>query len=60
MTGFEAYKLYLAVWQHFSRDRDYNYFKYNGKLANTNPITYDKRKDKYFFEKPLKPWDLYQ
>ena len=50
MTGFEAYKLYLAVWQHFSRDRDYNYFKYNGKLANTNPITYDKRKDKYFFE----------
>ena len=50
MPGFEAYKLYLAVWQHFSRDRDYNYFKYNGKLANTNPITYDKRKDKYFFE----------
>ena len=50
MTGFEAYKLYLAVWQHFSLDRDYNYFKYNGKLANTNPKTYDNRKDKYFFE----------
>jgi len=50
VTGFEAYKLYLAVWQHFSIDRDYNYFKYHGKLGNITAKTYFNRTDKYFFE----------
>ena len=50
MTGFESYKLYLAVWQHFSLSRDYNYFKYKGKLGNITAKAYEGRKDKYFFE----------
>ncbi len=50
MTGFESYKLYLAVWQHFSLSRDYNYFKYKGKLGNITGKAYESRKDKYFFE----------
>ena len=50
MTGFESYKLYLAVWQHFSLSRDYNYFKYKGKLGNITGKAYESRKDKFFFE----------
>ena len=50
MTGFESYKLYLAIWQHFSLSRDYNYFKYKGKIGNITGKTYNNRKDKYFFE----------
>ena len=50
MTGFESYKLYLAIWQHFSLGRDYNYFKYKGKLGNITVSKYESRKDKYFFE----------
>jgi len=50
VTGFESYKLYLAIWQHFSLSRDYNYFKYKGKIGNITGKTYNNRKDKYFFE----------
>lgn len=50
MTGFEAYKLYLSVWQHFSICNDYNYVKYKGKLGNITGKAYENRKDKYFFE----------
>ena len=50
MTGFEAYKLYLSVWQHFSSCNDYNYITYKGKLGNITVKAYEKRKDKYFFE----------
>ena len=50
MTGFESYKLYLSLWQHFSLSRDYNYFKYKGKLGNITGKAYENRKDKYFFE----------
>jgi hypothetical protein len=50
VTGFEAYKLYLSVWQHFSSCNDYNYIKYKGKLGNITVKAYESRKDKYFFE----------
>ena len=50
MTGFESYKLYLSVWQHFSSCNDYNYVKYKGKLGNITGKAYENRKDKYFFE----------
>ena len=50
MTGFESYKLYLSVWQHFSICNDYNYVKYKGKLGNITVKAYENRKDKYFFE----------
>jgi len=50
VTGFESYKLYLSVWQHFSICNDYNYVKYKGKIGNITGKTYNNRKDKYFFE----------
>ena len=49
MSGFDCYKTYLAVSQHFTRD-SYDYFKYNGQVR-AKESSYDVRKDKYFFEK---------
>lgn len=49
MTGFDVYKLFLAVKLHFTTD-NYDFFQYQGKV-NTAKATYDKRKDKYFFDK---------
>ena len=50
MTGFEAYKLYVSLKQHFSLHNDYNYVKYNGKIKNITAKSYENRCDKYFFE----------
>ena len=52
MTGFECYKTYLAVSQHFLRD-SYDFFRYNGK-TNAKENSYQVRRDKYFFEKASK------
>ncbi len=49
MNTFEAYKLYLALKFHFSRD-DYDYFRYNGSV-NVSTSAFDKREDKYWFTK---------
>jgi hypothetical protein len=44
MTGFEAYKLFMALNNHFFSN-GYNYFTYNGAV-NVKPETYDaKRSD---------------
>ena len=49
MTGFEVYKTYLALKQHFTK-QEYDYFKYNGKVrANEN--SFEQRRDRYFFKK---------
>lgn len=49
MTGFEVYKIYLALKQHFTK-KEYDYFKYNGKVrANEN--SFEQRRDRYFFKK---------
>ena len=50
MTGFETYKLYVSLKQHFSLHNDYNYVKYNGKIKNITAKSYENRCDKYFFE----------
>ena len=52
MDGFDAYKTYLAIKQHF-RSKSYDFFKYNGKVK-ASPTSYETRKDKYFFEKASK------
>jgi hypothetical protein len=52
MSGFECYKTYLAVSQHFMRE-SYDFFKYNGK-TNAKENAYLSRKDRYFFEKASK------
>lgn len=49
MTPFDAYKQYLAFKNHFSKLR-YDYYKYSGK-SNASIESFNKRKDKYFFEK---------
>ena len=46
---FECYKTYLAMKQHFTKDK-YDYHKYCGRSRATLNSFY-KRKDRYFFEK---------
>lgn len=49
MNGYEAYKEYLALKQHFTKPT-YDYIKYNGKVRS-NQDSFNKRKDKVFFDK---------
>lgn len=49
MTPYECYVDYLALKRHFTTE-SYDYFKYNGKVS-AKKDTFDKRKDKFFFEK---------
>ena len=51
--GFDAYKTYLALKQHFTSS--YDYFKYNGKIK-ANIESFLKRKDKFFFRKLQKKY----
>jgi hypothetical protein len=48
-TPYTTYVDYVAMKRHFSDD-SYDYFKYHGKV-NIKFSTYDKRSDKYYFEK---------
>lgn len=57
MTPFECYNEYLALKNHFSRDT-YDYFKYNGKTSSKID-SFNKRKDKIFFQKLAKHKDLH-
>lgn len=57
MNTFECYKEYLALKNHFSKP-DYDYFKYNGKLR-LRADSFDKRKDKIFFQKLAKHPDIH-
>ena len=52
--GFDAYKTYLAIKQHFTSG--YDYFKYNGKVK-AKIESFLKRKDKFFFRKLQKRYD---
>jgi hypothetical protein len=56
-TAFECYKEYLALKNHFSKP-DYDYFRYNGKVR-TNVDSFEKRKDKFFFQKLAKHPDVH-
>ncbi len=49
MLAFDAYKCYLAMKNHFTRD-NYDYQKYRGKVRATNAAFY-KRRDRFWFEK---------
>jgi hypothetical protein len=52
MKSFDVYMDYLCLKNHFTKDT-YDYFKYNGKMKLSQD-TFEKRKDKYFFEKLAK------
>jgi hypothetical protein len=56
MTGFEAYKLYLALKAHFT-SKTYDYFQYNGAVS-AKLDSFEKRNDKYFFTKLSKKKDV--
>lgn len=56
MTPFDAYRLYVSLKNHFSKS-SYDYTKYNGK-TNLKIDTFEKRKDKVFFQKLAKHPDL--
>lgn len=49
MNGYETYKMYVALKNHFT-SATYDYFRYSGK-TRASLRTYESRKDKYFFEK---------
>jgi hypothetical protein len=49
MTPFETYQRYISLKNHFSKDT-YDFFKYGGK-SKISINTYNKRRDRYFFEK---------
>lgn len=56
MDGFEAYKHYLALKNHFS-SKTYDFFKYNGAVKAKRE-SYETRNDKYFFQKLAKRKDI--
>jgi len=49
MSPFETYQTYLSMKSHFTNSK-YDFFKYSGKSRAT-VTSFNKRKDKYFFEK---------
>lgn len=55
MTPLEVYKDYLALRNHFTSST-YDYFKYQGKSSGS-ASSFEKRKDKFFFEKIAKHRD---
>lgn len=57
MSAFECYQEYLALKNHFSKPT-YDYFKYNGKMK-VNISSFDRRKDKLFFQKLAKHPDVH-
>ncbi len=49
VTPFETYRTYLSMKSHFTNPK-YDFFKYGGKSRATM-TSFNKRKDKYWFEK---------
>ncbi len=58
MTGFEVYKMYLALRMHFTNDK-YDYVKYRGKV-NASEKAFEQRRDRYFFKKLATKYDRNQ
>ena len=52
--GYEAYKTYLALKLHFTRD-DYDFHKFNGQ-TKAKMETFRQRNDKYFFVKAARKY----
>jgi len=52
--GYEAYKKYLSIKLHFTKD-EYDFFKYNGE-TNAKYETFIQRNDRYFFVKAARKY----
>ena len=57
MLSFDCYKEYLALKNHFTKP-SFDYHKYNGKV-NARVDSFEKRKDKIFFQKLAKHPDVH-
>lgn len=57
MSGYKVYCDYVALKQHFTKP-SFDYMKYGGK-TRAKVDTYEKRKDKFFFEKLGKKQDYH-
>jgi hypothetical protein len=55
MSPFETYQTYLSMKSHFTNSK-YDFFKYGGKSRATM-TSFNKRKDKYFFEKTSRKYN---
>lgn len=55
MSPFETYQTYLSMKSHFTNSK-YDFFKYRGKSRATI-ASFNKRKDKYFFERTSRKYD---
>jgi hypothetical protein len=55
VTGFEVYKMYLALKQHFTKD-SYDYAKYRGKVSASEKA-FEQRRDRYLFKKLATKYD---
>jgi hypothetical protein len=55
MTPYETYIKYLSLKKHFSSQK-YDYFKYQGK-TRASVAAFNKRTDKYFFEKTSRKYN---
>lgn len=55
MSPFETYQTYLSMKSHFT-NRKYDFFKYGGKSRATM-TSFNKRKDKYWFEKTSRKYN---
>lgn len=49
MLPIDVYRIYVAIKTHFTTDK-YDFVAFNGKTKYISQSTYNKRKDKYFFE----------
>tara|TARA_B100001996_G_scaffold274822_1_gene215557 strand:+ start:105 stop:689 length:585 start_codon:yes stop_codon:yes gene_type:complete len=58
VTGFEVYKMYLALKLHFTSNT-YDYFQYGGS-AKASQKSFDQRKDKFFFVKLSRKFKDYE
>lgn len=55
MSPFETYQTYLSMKSHFTNSK-YDFFKYGGKSRAT-VTSFNKRKDKYWFEKTSRKYN---
>lgn len=56
MDGFDAYRTYVALKNHFN-SKTYDFFKYSGR-SKASRASFEKRNDKYFFTKLAKRKDV--
>ena len=55
VTPFETYKHYLSLKNHFTNPK-YDFFRYGAK-SRASMASFNKRKDKYWFEKTSRKYD---